>query len=365
MPGLAGAFFLLGLSAGLVPCRALEKWQGVVLRRPSAKERTQRGPARARRWLALALSAVVLVALVAGVMGASRYVSGFWLYRGFAPPSAPHSVTVHGRSGSRQVPVVLPTVQNITVPGRALNGYLDPVLVALPPGYGSHPRQRYPVLYLLHGFPGQAVGFLNIGQIATTEAALVAAGRMKPVILVMPTGTRSFLADEEWANGIRRGNGWETFVARDLVKAIDARYRTIPSARGRGIGGLSEGGYGALNIGLHHPAEFGLIESWSGYMRADHIPAVFGHSPQRLAYNSPASSILSAAAQVRADRTYLWFYIGSSDPLAGQNRAFAAELSALGIAHHFFEPRGTHDWRLWRSQMSRALITASKHLGHG
>jgi enterochelin esterase-like enzyme len=336
----------------------------VTLLRPSTEEGSRSAPAR--RWLVVALSAIVIAMLAAtGLVGASRYISTFWLNRGFAPPSAPPSVTVRGPGGTRQVPVVLPMLQNITVRSPALGGYPDPVLVLLPPGYASHPHQRYPVLYLLHGFPGLASGFLNIGQVSTTEATLVAAGRMKPVIMVMPTGTRSFLADEEWVNGIRQGNGWETFVARDLVNAIDARYRTIPSARGRGIAGLSEGGYGALNIGLHHPGEFGLVESWSGYMRADHIPAIFGNSTRLLDYNSPAKQIFSVAPQLRHDRTYIWFFIGATDPLSAQNRAFAGKLTALGVAHHFFEPPGTHNWRLWRSQMSQALITASEHLSHG
>jgi enterochelin esterase-like enzyme len=314
----------------------------------------------------MAAAAVAIVVLVAGgVVGVSRYVSGFWLYRGFAPPTAPHSVTVRGIRGTRHVPVVLPSLQSITVRSPALGGYADPVYVLLPPGYASHPRQHYPVLYLLHGFPGLAAGFLNIGQVATAEATLVAAGRMKPMIMVLPTGTKSFLTDEEWVNGIRTGNAWETFVSRDLVNAIDARYRTIPGAGGRGIAGLSEGGYGALNIGLHHPGEFALVQSWSGYTRADHIPAVFGHSTRLMNYNSPAKWVSAVAPQLRADHTYIWFYIGSSDPLAAQNRAFAAQLTALGVAHRFFEPPGTHNWRLWRSQMSQALITASEHLRHG
>ena len=144
--------------------------------------------------------------------------------------------------------------------------------MVLPPGYASHPGQRYGVLYLLHGFPGEPAQFLNVGQVASTEATLVAAGQIKPVILVMPSGSRSLLADKEWANGISRANAWESFVARDLVHAIDARYRTIARASGRGIAGLSEGGYGAFNIGLHHPGEFGLLESWSGYVTATTSP---------------------------------------------------------------------------------------------
>jgi len=302
---------------------------------------------------------------VAGAVGAVRYVSTFWLYRGFPPPTVPHSIAVNGPDGARQVPVVAPAVQSITVRSAALGGYADPVYVVLPPGYASHPGQRYPVLYLLHGFPGQPVQFLNVGQVSAVDATLIAAGRMKPMIIVLPTGTRSSLADEEWANGIRSGNAWETFVAHDLVNATDARYRTIPGGRGRGIGGLSEGGYAALNIGLHHPGEFGLLESWSGYMLADQIPAIFGRSASVLDYNSPAKWIPTVAPQVRADHTYVWFYNGSSESLSAQNRAFAAQLSALGVPHHFFLAPGKHNWALWRGLMPQALITASEHLNHG
>ena len=319
-----------------------------------------------RRRLAQVLVAAVFAALaVAGALGAVRYVSTFWLYRGFAPPSVPHSIAVPRPGGARQVPVVHTTVQSITVRSTALGGYADPVFVVLPPGYASHPGQGYPVLYLLHGFPGQPAQFLNIGQVGVTEATLVAAGRMKPMILVLPAGTRSLLADEEWANGISRGNGWETFVARDLVNAIDGRYRTIPSGRGRGIGGLSEGGYGALNIGLHHPGEFGLLESWSGYMLPDQIPAIFGPSASVLDYNSPARQVVTAAPQLRAGHAYIWFYNGAGDALSGQNRSFAAELTALGAAHHFFLAPGKHSWSLWRALMPQALIAASDHLSHG
>jgi enterochelin esterase-like enzyme len=342
----------------------------VTLELPSTEESircdTDPAPRAPRRWLAVALSAMVMAALVAGgVLGVSRYVSTYWLYRGFPAPSLPHSITVRGPGGPRQVPVGAPTVQSITVPSPALAGYANPVYVVLPPGYASHPRQRYPVLYLLHGFPGQPVQFLNVGRVNTTEAALVAGGLMKPMILVMPTGTRSYLSPEEWANGISKGNGWETFVAHDLVNAIDARYRTIASARGRGIAGLSEGGYGALNIGLHHPGEFGLLESWSGYMRADHKAAIFGQSAGLLAYNSPANWIASVAPQVRATGTYIWFYSAVTDSVSAQNRTFAAQLTALGVAHRYFQVSGRHNWSLWRRLMPQALITASDHLSHG
>jgi enterochelin esterase-like enzyme len=321
---------------------------------------------RRRRRAAIAVAALVLVAVAAaGVAGTARYLSTFWAYRGFAPPSVPASIVVHSASGSRRVAVVAPIAQSFSLTSAALGGYPDQVDVVLPPGYAAHPRQHYPVLYLLHGFPGYPSAFLDIGRVVSIEAALVAAGQMKPLILVMPTGTRSYLTDQEWANSVQPGNAWETFVARDLVHAIDSRYRTIPSGGGRGIAGLSTGGYGALNIGLHHPGEFSVLESWSGYMVAEHLRAVFGQSTRLLNYNSPAVWARSVTPALRAAHLYIWFYSGATDPLTPQNRAFAAELASLGVAHHFYTVPGNHTWGLWRNQMHQALITASEHLSHG
>jgi len=307
----------------------------------------------ARRRLTVVMLAVLGVLLtVSGTAGVVRYGVTFWLYRGFPAPTVPRGVAS-------------PRVETITVVSPALNGYRDTVDVLLPPGYASDPARRYPVVYLLHGFTGLPSDFLNTGDLAGIYASLLAAGKIQPMILVMPTGTRSFFADEEWANGVRAGNQWETFVARDLVNAIDARYRTIRSASSRGLAGYSEGGYGALNIGMHHPAEFGLLESWSGYTFADDIPALFGRDQALLRYNSPSDQVVSAASQLRATGTYIWFYCGRADEYAGQDRDFAAELTALGIAHDFFWEPGSHTWRLWRDMMPQALITASEHLRHG
>ncbi len=324
------------------------------------------GTTSARRRIMVLAIAVLCAGLVAvGALGAVRYVSTFWLYRGFAAPRLQHTVTVHRHGKKRIVQVIPATVQQITVPSAALGGYPDTVYVVLPPGYAAHPRTRYPVLYLLHGFPGGPSQFVDVGDVQTLEAELVAKGQMQPLILVMPTGTRSWLADEEWVNSVQPGNDWETFVATDLVNVIDTRYRAVASGAWRGIGGLSEGGYAALNIGLHHPGEFRLLESWSGYMLADHMPSLFDHSQWLLTYNSPADTIWDVAPQLRADGTYIWFYCGTNDYLNAQNGSFNAELADLGIPHVYFTWPGTHNWKLWRALMPQALITASEHLGHG
>jgi enterochelin esterase-like enzyme len=288
---------------------------------------------------------------VGGAVGVYRYGRNYWLYRGFPPPKDPSFVTTTG------------TTEDISVASPALGGRSQQVVVYLPPGYTENPTRRYPVLYLLHGFPGRPAAFLLTVRAGVVDDILAAKGR-QPLILVMPFGSTGTFTDKEWANGIRSHEGWETFVARDLVRAIDARYRTIPTGAGRALGGLSEGGYGALNIGLHHPGEFHVLESWSGYERADDLRSIFGGNPQLLAQNSPAETLDAVAPVLRRAHTYVWFYSGTTDRLREQNRAFEAELARLGIPHRFFLVRGGHNWGLWRGEASLALLAAANHLAH-
>lgn len=288
--------------------------------------------------------------LAVGVLGVVRYVDNYWAYRGFAPPRDPAWVKTEG------------TTARFYLASPALGGRRQPVDVYLPPGYARQPRRRYPVMYLLHGVPGRPGGFLATVRMGVVEDELVALHRVRPSILVMPFGSTGSFTDKEWANGYRPHEGWETFVARDLVRAIDARYRTIPHGWARVLGGLSEGGYGALNIGIHHPGEFKVLESWSGYERADDLGAIFGHRRSLLAENSPELTVRHAAAALRRHRVYFWFYSGTDDRFRRQNAAFARELARERLPHRYFAVRGGHNWALWRGNAARALLAASRGL---
>lgn len=313
-------------------------------------------PSRKRRPRALrtALLAVAVAAFVApGLLGLARYLDNYWLYRGYPPPHDPAFVDQAG------------TTQTIAVASPALGGRRQTVIVYLPPGYALHPTARYPVFYLLHGFPGRPAAFLQTVRLGVVEDILLAKRKARPLILVMPFGSTGTFTDEEWANGVRANEGWETFVARDLVRAIDARYRTIRSGGGRALGGLSEGGYGAVNIGLHHPGRFRVLESWSGYMLADRVRSIFGTDPRRLASNSPLLELPGRAAALRRAHTFVWFYSGRRDKLRVQNAAFASALARARVPHRFFLVSGGHNWSLWRGNASLALLAASKRLAHG
>src|SRR5712691_2862843 len=305
------------------------------------------------RALFLGATALAAAFLAVGFVGVERYGNNYWLYRGFPPPSDPAYVTQRG------------VEQRIAVTSPALGGRNQEVYVYLPPGYDAHPSKRYPVVYLLHGVPGRPLAFLLTVRLGVVEDELYAKGRGQPVILVMPFGSTGTFTDKEWADGVGTGDDWATFVSHDLVQAIDARYRTVAAPAGRAIAGLSEGGYGAINIALHNPHEFKVVESWSGYERAPANHSVFGRDLQNVDANTPLDVLPSEAQALRTAHTFFWFYSGSDDPYRHQNRAFDRELKRYHVAHRYHEFRGGHNWALWRGQALHSLLFAERRLAHG
>jgi enterochelin esterase-like enzyme len=300
-----------------------------------------------------ALVAALAAFLALGLLGARSYVDNFVQFRGFPPPSEPGFVTQPG------------TLQRLLVRSPALGGRQQEVYVYLPSGYAAHPDRRYPVLYLLHGFPGRPLAFIETVQMGIVDDVLATRGRAQPLILVMPFGSTGTFNDEEWVNGISPRDRWASFVAHDVVRAVDSRYRTIPTAAGRGIGGLSEGGYGAINIALQHPTEFSVVESWSGYERPDPLRSLFGKQLQLLPRNDPRLLLPRVAPLLRKRSTYFWFYSGSTDRFQRQNAAFADELAHQRIAHHYFRVYGGHNWAIWRDSARAAFAAAATKLEHG
>jgi enterochelin esterase-like enzyme len=298
--------------------------------------------------------AVALVGgfLAVGGLGVARYALGFWRYRGFDPPSDPAYVRAPG------------TQVRLEVASPALGGRRQEVYVYLPGGYATSGR-RYPVIYLLHGVPGRPLAFLETVRMGVVEDSLVSRGRAQPAILVMPFGSTGTFTDKEWVDGASPNQGWGTFVSRDLVRAIDGRYRTIPKASGRAIAGLSEGGYGAIDIALRNPGEFSVVESWSGYERPDPIRSVFGPRLGLLAANDPMKLLPRVAQRLRRQGTYFWFYSGRKDPLRQQNEAFDRLLAREAVQHRYFESWGGHTWALWRANAFGAYLAAATRLARG
>ena len=307
--------------------------------------------ALAPTWARAALLAAVAF-LAVGFFGVYRYVDNYWLYRGFAPPRDPAFVKVRGHTRRAST-------------SRARRSAGAPAgRVYLPPGYAAHPRERYPVLYLLHGFPGRPGAFLQTVRMGVVEDELVALHRARPLILVMPFGSTGSFTDKEWANGIRQ--------ARRLGDVRRARPRSsgrraLPhdrAAGGRAIGGLSEGGYGAINIAVHHPREFKrrreLVAATRG---ADPIRSIFGNERALLHREQPALTIRGRGGDLRAGARAFWFYTGTEDRTSARRtrlRLRARRARHLRTASTLV--RGGHNWAIWRGNAARAYLAASRRL---
>jgi enterochelin esterase-like enzyme len=132
------------------------------------------------------------------------------------------------------------------------------VLVYLPAGYQTETAKRYPVVYLLHGYTGNArmwqSEYVNLPRLADM---MMAGGKVAEMIVVMPDGSNAYRGSF-YVNSAATGN-WEDFIVRDLVQFIDKKYRTIATRDARGIAGHSMGGYGALSIAMKHPDVFAAV----------------------------------------------------------------------------------------------------------
>jgi S-formylglutathione hydrolase len=157
------------------------------------------------------------------------------------------------------------------VPSRALAANLvhapdtAEIEVYLPRSYVRDRRRRYPVLYLLHGIEGTSKDWTRPGYQGMTIQdlmdSLTAAGRIKEMIVVVPTANNAY-AGSFYANSPVTGN-WEDYLSRELVAWVDSAFRTIPSPASRGIAGHSMGGFGAILMALRHADVFGAAYAMS------------------------------------------------------------------------------------------------------
>jgi len=225
--------------------------------------------------------------------------------------------------------------------------------VVLPPDYATSGK-RYPVVYFLHGLPANAAAYRGNGWLA---GALEQVGR---AILVFPQGARGDDDDPEYLNW-GAGRNWETYVAEEVPRYVDAHFRTIRSRDGRALIGVSAGGYGATILGLHHLARFSVIESWSGYF-APTDPTGTVVLPRE-----PAASAANLVGSVRkAERrlpTFLGFYVGRSDTrFLKDNLRFDSQLSSAHVPHVFEVYAGGHETALWERHAVAWLRLALRRL---
>lgn len=213
------------------------------------------------------------------------------------------------------------------------------MLLVLPDGDGP-----FQVVYQLHGLSDD---YTNWQRYSSIERYANDLGLM----VVMPDGGRSFYCDAK----IGLAN-YEQHIL-EVIHFVDRTFHTINAPEGRGIGGLSMGGYGAMKLGLKYPDIFGSIASHSGVLdiatvfqeeQWAELKAIYGDSMD------PAEDCFALAAE-SGKKPVIYFDCGVDDFLIEHNRRFHAHLASLGIEHSYQEYPGAHTWEFWDTHITSAL----------
>jgi enterochelin esterase family protein len=207
--------------------------------------------------------------------------------------------------------------------------------VYTPPGYD--PKEGpYPVLYLLHVWGDDPGSWVEFGQADTILDNLIAQGKARPMVVVMPLGygEMSFAKDYLWddrAAIARNLNLFSKALLTEVMPQVEAMYNVRRDAAGRAILGASMGGLESLAIGLTHPEIFAWVGGESSALQHQE----FGE-------------LLVSFRPKDPSRRLVWMVCGKDDELAGDNRRFAEWMRGKGQDLTFEEPEGTHSYIVWR-----------------
>lgn len=229
------------------------------------------------------------------------------------------------------------------------------VSIYLPPMY-NETNTKFPVLYLLHGSGGDETAWVELGNVVRIMDNLIAAEKVRPMIVVMPNGnfsqpaapgeTPDNLAFRPVMSHLIPGNyknGLYESCFDEIVTFIDKNYRTIPDKKHRAVAGLSMGGFHTLFIALNHPNMFNYIGLFSAGLlnrnQMEEAPEAYLNMEDKL--------------RTLHDFGYdlFWIAIGQEDFLYEINADFRKQLDELQIPYKYKESTRGHLWSNWRQYL--------------
>lgn len=215
--------------------------------------------------------------------------------------------------------------------------------VYTPPGYDPMAKKLYPVLYLLHGFSDDARAWTDVGRAHVILDNLIAQGKAKPMVIVMPLGYGVPEFVSRGGGSMRdpnlRRRSFDKFrdaLLTEMIPEVERTYRAAKDRNSRAIAGLSMGGAESLYIGLNALDRFAWIGAFSSGGMGEDFYAAFP------ALDSKAN------AQLRL----LWIACGTEDRLLDTSRKFRDWLKSRDIRHTGIETPGAHTWLVWRRNLA-------------
>ena len=240
------------------------------------------------------------------------------------------------------------TVAQVTYYSKSLKRFRR-MHVYTPSGYEKGVG-KYPVLYLLHGALDCDASWSTVGRAGIILDNLIAAGKAKPMIVVMPAGhTGPFRFGPPGDGSIERqiDEFGEDFV-KDLKPHVEASYRLLGDRAHRAIAGLSMGGAQTLNIACSHLSEYGSIGVFSSGVFG--IAGGFGGAPPSTKWEERHKVMLDSADAKQGLRL-VWFGCGKEDFLLQTSNATVSMLKSHGIDVTYRETEGGHTWINWRNYL--------------
>ncbi len=215
--------------------------------------------------------------------------------------------------------------------------------VYTPPGYDPRGKQTYPVLYLLHGFSDDASAWTAVGRANVILDNLIAQGKAKPMLMVMPLGygalqvlALGFEAFHARALTQRNFDKFREALLMGVIPRVEAEYLVVKNRNSRAIAGLSMGGSESLLTGLNTLDKFAWIGAFSSGGLTEDFDKEFP------ALDSKATGQLDL----------LWIACGTDDNLIDINRKIRAWLASKNIRHVDIETPGAHTWMVWRPNLT-------------
>lgn len=245
------------------------------------------------------------------------------------------------------------TIEKVWYPSPTLGMSQRRATVYLPACYDARDARSFPVLYLLHGSGGDENAWMELGRASQILDNLIAQGKCRPMIVVMPNGNGAQQATPgEYPNSMYKPmfinpkcmeGSIEAAFVKDLVSYIDGHYNTIRNSDYRAVAGLSMGGFHSLYISANHPNYFGYVGLFSAAV-----------SRQGKGENDWIYSDLDQKLKNQFKLTPKLYYIaiGTADFLYNDNVAFRKKLDEIGAKYEYVETDGGHEWRNWRKYLN-------------
>lgn len=237
-------------------------------------------------------------------------------------------------------------VDTVNVYSKAMNKNVQVVIVA-----PEKSEKTKPVIYLLHGYGGNAKTWIGL------RPDLPEIAEQQGLIFVCPDGKSSWYWDSPKDSSSR----YETFVSDELVKYVDSHYATRRERTGRAISGLSMGGHGAMWLSFRHTDVFGAAGSTSGGVDIRPFPNNWEMEKQ-LGLESDHQDIwekhtaINQIDRLKNGDLALIIDCGYSDFFFEVNNNFHAKLLKYKIDHDFIVRPGAHTGDYWKNSISYQIL---------